>query len=229
MRHSKLRLPRPALTYRIHGAAGITGLPTSTTVDSYSIAPIPTFLPMAADVPLVTAVTALAGVVTGTAGLMIGILNYLRDRPSVVVTLTWDMEPFGGAEASLDAKRAWGVLTVANTGRRPIFVSHASLHVPSKSRYFLIRESVEGAKLLESDPPKRYMIDQEALGQRFTTEWRRLRGCVVDNTGRHWHSAPINAEPSWANRTRGPSEPGTTSSWHSLRAWGWPRKKRGHS
>ena len=125
---------------------------------------------MAADFPLVTTVTALIGVVTGTAGLVLGILNYLRDRTKVVITLTWDVEPFGGAEKYLGTAKPWGVLTVANVGRRPIFISHASLHVPRKSRHFLLTESIEGTKLLESDPPKRYMIDEEALGQRFAAQ-----------------------------------------------------------
>jgi hypothetical protein len=143
-------------------------------------------------------VIALVGAVTGTAGLVLGILNYLRDRPMVIVSLAWDMEPFGSATSSLDPAKPWGVLTVTNVGRRPIFVSHASLHVPGKSNYFLLMDSIEGVKLLESDAPKRYMIDQQALRKSYAAEWRRLRGCVVDNTGKHWHSQPMKQQPSWS-------------------------------
>lgn|SRR5262245_10161966 len=151
---------------------------------------------MTVGVAVITMVGALIGVVTGTAGLVLGILNYLRDRPKVVVTLAWDMQPSGGA-ASTDTKKAWGVLVIVNVGRRPIFVSHASLHVPGETEYFLLMESVQGVKLLESDPPTRYLIDQQALSKQFSAKWQQMRGCVMDNKGRHWHSEPIKEKPSW--------------------------------
>lgn len=141
-----------------------------------------------------TLLSALVGVAIGTAGFVLGVLNYLRDKPRVVVSLTWDLEPFGAAVSALDPTKPWGALTVTNVGRRPIFVSHASLHVPGETRYFLLNDGIEGVKLLESDPPRRYVIDQQAVRDRFP-EWTRLRGCVVDNTGRHWHSNPRDRVP----------------------------------
>jgi hypothetical protein len=138
-------------------------------------------------VPLVSA---LIGIAIGTAGFVLGVLNYLRDRPRVVVSLTWDLEPFGAATSVLDPNKPWGALTVTNIGRRPIFVSHASLHIPGESKYFVLSDGIEGVKLLESDPPRRYVVDQQAIRDRFSEEWPRLRGCVVDNTGKHWHSNP---------------------------------------
>ncbi len=141
----------------------------------------------------------LIGVVAGTAGLVLGILNYLRDRPQVVVSLVWDMEPLGAAAAVLDPAEGWGVLTVTNLGRRPIFVSHASLHIPGETKYLVLHEGLEGVKLLESDPPKRYVVRQQTMPERYSTKWRSLRGCVVDNTGKHWHSKPMKVPPSWVN------------------------------
>jgi hypothetical protein len=39
----------------------------------------------------ITQVAALLGMVLGTAGLVISLMNYLRDRPRVKVRLKWDM------------------------------------------------------------------------------------------------------------------------------------------
>jgi hypothetical protein len=142
-------------------------------------------------------IAALAGVITGTAGLVLGILNYLRDRPKVIVALTWDMKMIGAVTEPFDPGKLWGVLSVTNVGRRPIFVSHASLHVPGQTKYYLLKESVEGVKLLESDAPKLYLIDQQSLVE-WAAQWHKLRGCVIDQTGRHWHSAPMKEAPPWA-------------------------------
>ena len=45
------------------------------------------------DKPNVTFITAICGVVFGFRGLLLSRLNFLRDRPKLVVTLGWDMPP----------------------------------------------------------------------------------------------------------------------------------------
>ena len=42
---------------------------------------------------------ALVGMILGTAGFVLGIVNYLRDRAKVVVKLRWDMLMAGGTLA----------------------------------------------------------------------------------------------------------------------------------
>jgi hypothetical protein len=46
----------------------------------------------------VTAIaTGIIGTITGSCGLLLGILNYFRDRPNIQVTLSWDMSTYGFA------------------------------------------------------------------------------------------------------------------------------------
>ncbi len=71
--------------------------------------------------------TALVGVVIGTAGFVISLLNYFRDRPKVIVILGWNYV----STDEDDLEKTWSVVTVTNVGRRPIFVSHAHLTYPN--------------------------------------------------------------------------------------------------
>jgi hypothetical protein len=56
------------------------------------------------------------GMVFGTAGLVLGVLNYLRDRAKVKVTLRWKMQNVQTGETR-------GLIRVTNVGRRPVFIS----------------------------------------------------------------------------------------------------------
>jgi hypothetical protein len=49
------------------------------------MAPIPHY------VTILTALAAMVGMVLGTAGFVMSVMNYLRDRPKVKVFLKWDM------------------------------------------------------------------------------------------------------------------------------------------
>lgn len=67
----------------------------------------------------VTQITALIGAFTGIAALVLSITNYLRDNPKVTVTLLWDMSITDNPR--YDRNKLWGVVSVANVGRRPIY------------------------------------------------------------------------------------------------------------
>ena len=62
---------------------------------------------------MVAIVTGILGAMLGSAGLAISILNYLRDRPNLKVTLQWDM-------TILETKATLGLVRVTNIGRRPV-------------------------------------------------------------------------------------------------------------
>src|ERR1700682_2565679 len=73
----------------------------------------------------VTQVTALVGAFTGIAALVLSVTNYLRDNPKVIVTLLWDMSVTDNPR--YDRNQQWGIVSVANVGRRPIYVRIANL------------------------------------------------------------------------------------------------------
>ena len=64
----------------------------------------------------------------GTAGLVLGILNYLRDRPNVAVTLQWDMSVT--ENPVIDPRKKWGVISVTSVGRRPVYIVSVALELP---------------------------------------------------------------------------------------------------
>jgi hypothetical protein len=147
-------------------------------------------------------VTALAGALLGSFGSVLGVLNHLRDRAEVTVTLQWDMAVVGNPV--YDASKKWGLVKVANVGRRPVYVSHASLRLPagSKHQVLLLRDAIGGEKLAEGDPPKAYVVDQTDLGS-YTKEWKKVYAEISDSTGKSWRSKhqKWQTEPSWVSWT----------------------------
>jgi hypothetical protein len=139
-------------------------------------------------------VAALLGMVLGTAGFVISLRNYLRDRPKVKLTLQWDMAQVGQQANKI------GVLRVTNIGRRPIHISVAALTVPKGFKYshLILAESMPGTKLFEGDAPATFSINYKDLAQ-YSKHWRKVRGYVADSTGRKYYSKklPKSPIPSW--------------------------------
>lgn len=92
-----------------------------------------------------------------------------------------------------------GCITVTNTGRRAIFISHAALRLPNGGEYshFLIRDGLKGQKISEGDAPVVFPVDQEGLDL-YAKEWKNVRAQVSDSTGRVWLSKKVAVIPSWA-------------------------------
>jgi len=134
------------------------------------------------------------GLLLGTVGTVLGVLNFLRDRGHLVVRLQWDMAITGEPE-----EKRVGCITVTNTGRRAIFMSHVALRLPKGGQlsHFLIRDGLKGQKLTEGDPPAVFPVDQEGL-ELYAHEWQDVRAQVSDSTGKEWLSKQVTFIPSWA-------------------------------
>jgi hypothetical protein len=87
------------------------------------------------------------GTITGTCGLILSILNFNRDKPNIQITLKWDMSPYGLVTTTYDENKLWGVVSITNVGRRPIFFSHLHLELPGATEYLLVSAERKGVKL----------------------------------------------------------------------------------
>jgi len=134
------------------------------------------------------------GFFLGTVGTVLGVMNFLRDQGKLVVRLQWDMAITGEP----DNKRV-GCITVTNTGRRAIFMSHVALRLPKGGElsHFLIRDGLNGQKLSEGDPPAVFPVDQEGM-EIYAHEWKEVLAQVSDSTGKEWLSKKVSVIPSWA-------------------------------
>jgi hypothetical protein len=130
----------------------------------------------------------------GTAGFVMGIMNYLRDKPKIKVRLKWDM-------TEIHTSRMFGFLTVTNVGRRPIYITAAALRLPKgfRSSHLLLKESIPGTKLSEGDAPATFRVPYDLLAV-YANKWRDVRGYAEDSAGKRYISKklPESDIPSWA-------------------------------
>lgn len=138
--------------------------------------------------------TGLLGLIFGLFGTSIGVFNFLRDRGKLAVRLQWDMAVKGEPDGKLV-----GCITITNTGRRAIFMSHVALQLPKggEHSHYLICDGLEGKTLSEGDPPAFFPVDQEGL-ELYALEWQKVLAQVSDSTGKEWLSKKVSAIPSWA-------------------------------
>ena len=143
---------------------------------------------------IITMTAAVLGMVLGTAGFTISMMNYLRDRPRIRLTLKWDM-------TETQTMQMFGLVKVTNTGRRPVFISVVALELPKglKHRHLILDTSIVGTKLSEGDKPIAHMISYADLAQ-YSDQWRRIRAYAEDSTGEYYFSeypAKNSSKPSW--------------------------------
>lgn len=145
-----------------------------------------------------TELAALVGMVFGTGGLVLGILNYLRDKPRIKVRLSWDGRIINSALH--DEKKLWGHVTVTNYGRRPIYITSVSIFLPKQfaGSKLLLLESIEGRKLGEGDAPATFVIDQDNLTSEYAPHWKKMRPIVYDSSGKKYVGPSVKEQPSWA-------------------------------
>lgn len=142
-------------------------------------------------------VVSVVGLVFGVAGSVLGVLNYLRDRHKVEVSLQWDMSVT--PQSGYDQTKKWGMIVVTNVGRRPTYVSHLALKLPKNHEHthLLIREGILGKKISEGDPSEVFVIDQDDL-EKYSDDWNKVVAQVCDSSGKVWFSKKPTKKPSWA-------------------------------
>jgi len=148
----------------------------------------------------VTDITALTAAVVGVAALVLSIVNYVGDTPNVKVTLLWDMSITD--QPPYDPRKLWGLVIVANVGRRPVYIRIANLKLPKgyKNTHLVLREGLAGQRLAEGDAPAHFVVSQDGL-QEYAKDWRKIRAAVSDTAGKEYLSpAPQRKAkpPSWA-------------------------------
>jgi hypothetical protein len=145
----------------------------------------------------VTDVVAILGLISGVTGTILGILNFLRDRAHVEVSLQWDMQTIG--DPRYDEKKSWGLIRVTNIGRRPIHVSHVALRLPKgfDGSHLLVTSGIGGKTLTEGSPGESFIVTQENM-EKYASAWKKIVAQVSDSAGREWKSKPVKLRPSWA-------------------------------
>jgi len=134
------------------------------------------------------------GMLLGTAGFVMSILNYLRDRARVRITLQWKMQ-------NIQAGQTKGLIRVTNSGRRPVFISIIALELPKglDHTHLVLDQSIGGTKLGESEKPLGILVPYDGLEQ-YSNVWRKIRAYAEDSTGKRYYSPPPRKDaktPPW--------------------------------
>lgn len=151
---------------------------------------------------MLTTITAIGGFVFGLSALILGILNYRRDRPKLIVSLRWDaiiVRDTKGVNAT------FGQIYLTNTGRRPIYITSAGIVFDPPGAIWFTRTErqgkVRGRKLAEGDPPLSLVVDATGVASNITREnsryWREFRAFAEDSSGKRYFSEKTTRCPSW--------------------------------
>jgi hypothetical protein len=140
------------------------------------------------------------GLCFGLSGFVLGVLNYLRDRHRIDITLQWDLTVTPGS--GYDHTKKWGAIRVTNVGRRPSYISHVALKLPKgyDHSHLVIMGGISGKKLSEGDPTEVFVVTQDGMAA-YAKDWKRVIAQVNDSAGKTWYSKPAKAsgKPSWAS------------------------------
>lgn len=148
------------------------------------------------------AVLATAAFVLGVIGTALGILNYRRDRPKLLVSLRWDAIVVRDTKGT---NATFGQIYLTNTGRRPIYITSAGIEFNPPRAWWFTRTQRQGKqkgrKLAEGDPPLSLVVDATRLGADITRDhcqfWRAFRAFAEDSSGKRYFSPKVTQRPSW--------------------------------
>src|SRR5437867_2827494 len=100
-------------------------------------------------------------------------------------------------------QRECGLITVTNVGRRPVFISHVCLRMPNyyEENRLLLKESIQGRKLSEDDPPANFVVPYDGL-DKYSEGWEQIHAEVTDSTGLTYVSKRRKMEkPKWIKKS----------------------------
>lgn len=137
---------------------------------------------------VVTSVVAQIGAFTGAAGLALGIMNFWRDRGSLQVELAENIIVTGMPQ--YPPHRRWGVVSIANRGRRPIWFSSASLILDTGEQAILF--NAQATRLEEGSEPARAIFDK---GDIYDRGYSIVCARATDALGRKHYSSM--SFPNW--------------------------------
>jgi hypothetical protein len=149
---------------------------------------------------MLTTITAIAGLVFGVTGLILGTLNFYRDRSKISVRLDWD-SILGSDSAGRDI--LLGRIRVSNHGRRPVFLTAIGLKLDTHKSRLVVRRQVtcDGRKLNEGDPSIDIAVpDDDDTMDALINEavfWREIRAYATDSTGKTYLAPKVSHRPWW--------------------------------
>lgn len=149
---------------------------------------------------MLTTIAAIAGLIFGASGLLISILNYRRDRPSLTVSLDWDSVTVLDRQGK---QARFARIYITNSGRRPIYVTSAGIEFdPPRAPYVERTEKqgqIKGRKLGEGDPPLSLVVTGKTLDivRGHAEYWKYVRAFAVDSTGKRYLSLKLKQCPPW--------------------------------
>jgi len=134
------------------------------------------------------------GLIIGVSAFVLSILNYHRDKAKIHINLQWNME-------SINDNDLHGIISISNTGRRPIYISHLALKLPKNynSEYLLIMDGLSGQKLTEGDAPLIFTIPHNEMDI-YKNDWKTIIAQVTDSSGKIWKSKEVKDKPLWAKQ-----------------------------
>ena len=101
-----------------------------------------------------------------------------------------------------------GVVSIANNGRRPLYIKVIYLDIPKRSGKgpLILKKSLGGQKLGEGEPEFVVPITSEAQGylqKHLAAYWQDISAVACDSCGRKYKSNTPKKRPSWGHAASG--------------------------
>ena len=143
-------------------------------------------------------ILAIISLIVSLIAIVIGLLNFNRDKYKIVVDLDWDSgSHYVGMQPNVVEK--WGAIIVTNQGRRPVYIRTIGIKYPDDERVLnlLSEEKNEGVKLDEGNSPIIIRIPHDGHLKRYAKDWKKLSAVAYDVAGKEYKSGRPWETPSW--------------------------------